>query len=61
MDLHISVIGDFKTLGLDIEVTDWCMSGHACVMKRSMDSPKHINAWDWKNLTPKKIEAFQNE
>ena len=61
MDLHISVIGDFKSLDLDLEVTDWCMSGHACVMKRSMDSPKHINAWDWKNLTPKKIEDFQNE
>jgi hypothetical protein len=61
MDLHISVIGDFKSLGLDVEVTDWCMSGHACVMKRPMDAPKHINAHDWKHLTPQKIESFHAE
>jgi len=61
MDLHISVIGDFKSLGLEVEITDWCMSGHACVMKRSMDSPKHINAYNWKDLTHQRIQDFQKE
>ena len=61
MDLHISVIEDFKSLGLDVEVTDWCMSGHAYVMKRPKDKPKHINADTWKQLTSQQIEAFQKE
>jgi len=61
MDLHISVIEDFKSLGLDVEVTDWCMSGHAHVMKRTKDKPNYINADTWTHLTPERIEAFQKE
>ena len=34
MDLHISVIADFKNLFPEIEIVDWCMSGHAFVMKK---------------------------
>jgi hypothetical protein len=59
MDLHISVIGDFKSLGLDVEVTDWCMSGHARIMKRKMESPKHINPSTWTDLNPQMIQEFQ--
>jgi hypothetical protein len=59
MDLHISVIGDFKSLGLDVEVTDWCMSGHAHIMKRTRDNPKHINPNTWFDLNPQMIQEFQ--
>jgi hypothetical protein len=59
MDLHISVIGDFKSLGLDVEVTDWCMSGHAHIMKRTRDNPKHINPSTWLDLNPQMIQEFQ--
>jgi hypothetical protein len=59
MDLHISVIGDFKSLGLDVEVTDWCMSGHAHIMKRTRDNPKHINPSTWFDLNPQMIQEFQ--
>lgn len=61
MDLHISVIADFKSLGLDVEVVDWCMSGHAFVMNRPQDTPKHINAKTWQQLNPEMIAAFQKE
>jgi len=59
MDLHISVIGDFKSLGLDVEVTDWCLSGHAHIMKRTRDNPKHINPSTWLDLNPQMIQEFQ--
>jgi queuine tRNA-ribosyltransferase len=36
MDLHISVIADFKSLNPDIEVIDWCLSGHSWVMNAGM-------------------------
>jgi hypothetical protein len=61
MDVHISVIADFRSLGLDIEVTDWCLSGHAHVMKRPRDEPKHISARTWESMTPATIAAFQAE
>lgn len=59
MDLHISVIADFKTACPDIEVTDWCLSGHAWVMKRTQDYPEHINPATWKNLNEDMIQKFQ--
>jgi hypothetical protein len=59
MDLHISVIADFKSLGLDVEVTDWCMSGHAHIMKRNIEKPKHINPSTWTDLNPQMIQEFQ--
>jgi hypothetical protein len=61
MDLHISVIADFKTACPDVEVVDWCLSGHAWVMKRNQDYPEHINPATWKNLNPDMIKAFQDK
>jgi len=61
MDLHISVMADLKSLGLDLEITDWCMSGHAYVLNRLMDRPNHINSSNWKTLNYAQIEAFQRE
>ncbi len=59
MDLHISVIADFKSACPDVEVVDWCLSGHAWVMNRTQDYPEHINPATWKDLTPQRIAAFQ--
>jgi hypothetical protein len=59
MDLHISVIADFKTACPDIEVVDWCLSGHAWVMKRNQDRPEHINPSTWKYLNEDMIQKFQ--
>lgn len=61
MDVHISVIEDFKTANPDIEVVDWCMSGHHWVMNKQHIVPKHINANTWRNITPRQIELFQKE
>lgn len=61
MDLHISVIADFKTACPDVEVVDWCLSGHAWVMKRNQDYPDHINPSTWKDLTPERIKNFQDK
>lgn len=59
MDLHISVIADFKSACPDVEVVDWCLSGHAWVMNRTQDYPEHINPATWKDLTPERIAKFQ--
>lgn len=61
MDLHISVIADFKSACPDVEVVDWCLSGHAWVMKRNQDHPDHINPATWKDLTPERIKLFQDK
>lgn len=61
MDLHISVIADFKSANPDIEVVDWCLSGHAWVMKRQQDYPKVINPHTWMNLNEQMITEFQRE
>ena len=61
MDLHISVIADFKTANPDIEVVDWCLSSHAWVMKRKQDYPKVINPHTWMNLNEQMISDFQKE
>ena len=61
MDVHISVIEDFKTACPHVEVVDWCMSGHAWVMKRNQDKPLHIHANTWRGLNREMIQAFQQE
>ena len=61
MDVHISVIADFKSACPEVEVIDWCLSGHAWVMNRRQDVPNHINAHTWQNITPDMIARFQNE
>lgn len=59
MDLHISVIADFKSANPDIEVVDWCLSGHAWVMKRKQDVPEHIHPHSWRDLNMDMIQKFQ--
>ena len=61
MDLHISIIADFKTACPDVEVVDWCLSGHAWVMKRNQDYPEHINPATWKHLNSDMIKKFQDK
>lgn len=61
MDLHISVIADFKTACPDVEVVDWCLSSHAWVMNRKQDYPKVINPETWKHLNEQMILDFQKE
>lgn len=61
MDLHVSVIADFKTACPDVDVVDWCLSGHAWVLGRKQDCPLHINPHTWQDLTPERIRAFQEE
>ena len=61
MDLHISVIADFKSVCPEIEVIDWCLSGHAWVMKRPQDCPEYINPKTWTCFSPLMIEQFQQK
>ena len=61
MDLHISVIADFKNLFPELEITDWCMSGHAWVMGRDQTWPNHINPATWTNIDEAMITAFHQE
>lgn len=61
MDLHISVIEDFKNLFPNFNITVWCMSGHAWVFNKSTYSPKYINPSTWTNLNEDIIYNFQNE
>ena len=61
MDTHIGVIEDFKTLGLDVEVTDWCMSSHTKVLNKEKKVPKHINSDTWLYINPEMIRNFQQE
>lgn len=61
MDLHISVIADFKNMFPNIEIVHWYLSGHAWVFNRSTDVPKHINPHTWINMNEEMILAFQHE
>ena len=61
MDVHISVIEDFKSIFPELEIVDWCLSGHAWAMKRTQDVPNHIHAGSWMTINPRMIRNFQNE
>lgn len=61
MDVHISVIADFKLACPFIHVLDWCMSGHHVVMNRRLDVPNHINHATWQTINEQMIENFQQE
>lgn len=61
MDVHISVIEDFKVACPDIQVTEWCMSKAAPIMNKQYASPLAINNNTWKYMTPRMIEDFQRE
>lgn len=59
MDLHISVIADFKSIFRDVEIVDWCLSGHAWVFGRRQDNPAIINPKTWEKLDETMITNFQ--
>lgn len=61
MDLHISVIADFKNIFPDIDITDWSLSGHTWVFKTHKHNHKHINESTWINITINMIKQFQTE
>lgn len=62
MDLHISVIEDFDNLFKDrFDIVKWTLSGHAWVLGKQTQQPKHINAETWKNLDKKMIDDFCHE
>ena len=61
MDLHISVIADFKHLFPQFDITDWCLSGHHWVFGKKQDYPKYINPSTWQQIDEKMIVDFQNE
>ena len=61
MDLHISVIADFKNMFPNIEITDWCMSGHSWVLNKQPCIPQHINPQTWIGLNEEMILEFQKE
>jgi hypothetical protein len=60
MDLHISVIADFKNIFPNFEIIDWCMSGHSWVFNRSTFKPQHIDSSNWININEEMILSFQN-
>lgn len=61
MDLHISVIADFKHLFPELEITDWCMSGHSWVFGQPQKVPKHIHSHSWYGLNEDMICKFHKE
>ena len=61
MDLHISVIEDFKNLFPEFEITHWCLSNHAWVFNRTTVFPDFINPQTWKKLDDQMILNFQNK
>jgi hypothetical protein len=61
MDLHISVIADFKNLFPEIDVTDWTLSGHSWVFNKQTFYPNHINPSNWTSINESMIKSFQDE
>lgn len=59
MDLHISVIADFKNIFPEFDITDWSLSGHTWVFGNKTATPEIINAGSWLNLNMKMISNFQ--
>ena len=60
MDVHISVIADFKSANPDIEVVDWCLSQHSWVMNRIIDVPEIIHQYSWNTIDETMIKQFQD-
>ena len=60
MDLHISVIEDFKNLFPEFDITHWCLSGHAWVFDRITKFPDIINPKTWQQIDNQMILTFQN-
>jgi len=61
MDLHISVIEDFKNLFPEFHITHWCLSGHAWVFNRNTEYPDIINPETWQQIDDDMIIKFQNK
>ena len=61
MDLHISVIADFKNLFPEFHITDWCLSGHSWVFGKKRMDPKYISPNTWVNIDNIMIEKFHDE
>jgi hypothetical protein len=62
MDVHISVIEDFKSIAPSwVKVTDWSLSGHHWVFQKPKATPLHIDSTTWKDLTPEMIVSFRTE
>ncbi len=64
LDLHISVIADVKNIVSQlyptdqIQITDWCISGHSWVFNRQPDTPEIVNANTWRGINTKMIQEF---
>lgn len=61
MDLHISVIADYKDLFPEHTITQWSLSGHSWVFGKRQESPKYINPSTWQSIDMKMIKDFQDE
>jgi hypothetical protein len=61
MDVHISVIEDFKAACPEVQVTEWCMSLASSIMGKQQATPLVINGKTWKHMTPRMIVEFQRE
>jgi hypothetical protein len=61
MDLHISVIEDFKNLFPEYEITHWCLSYHAWVFNQQTIFPEFINPKTWEQIDEELIEKFQTK
>lgn len=61
MDLHISVIADFKNLFPEYMITQWSMSNHTWVFGNNKENPNHINSSTWQKIDMKMIKDFQNQ
>jgi hypothetical protein len=61
MDLHISVIADFKNLFPEFNIIEWCMSGHSWVFNKKRAYPDIINPSTWIKIDDKMIELFQQK
>lgn len=66
MDLHISVISDFKNIiknifpNNEIIIQDWCISTSASKIGKEEFAPLFINSLTWKELNQQMINSFQN-
>ena len=66
MDLHISVIEDVKThlkryFENDVEITEWCVSGHHSIVNKPKASPKWVNASNWRHIDEEAVRRFVTE
>jgi len=63
LDLHISVIEDFKYIinelyGDNISITDWSISNMSWVFKKPLTNVEIINQHSWKNINDELINKF---